>query len=112
MMNEERTNCLNCGAPLHYNETQYGSTAKCKFCDTEFHIDKLGRVEEYKVKIKMYNKIISFYIGTMKVEPVILDTTMLCDGTRRFIDSAIPNITLELHSYNIEDLENGDVEDE
>lgn len=24
---EEKTNCKNCGAPLHYDETSYGSTA-------------------------------------------------------------------------------------
>lgn len=111
-MSKEHTNCLNCGAPLHYDETQYGSIAKCNFCDAEYHIDKLGRVEEYKVKIKIYNKIISFYIGEMKVEPVILDATMLCDGTRRFVSGGTPHITLQLHSYDIEDLENGDEEDE
>lgn len=103
-MNKEQTNCLNCNAPLHYNETNYGSTAKCKYCDTEYHIDKLGRVEEYKVKIKMYNKIISFYVGCMHYEPVMLDTTTLLDGRRTYITSDVPNITLELHSYDIEDI--------
>lgn len=103
-MSEEKTNCLNCGAPLHYDETSYGSTAKCKYCDTEYHIDKLGRVEEYKVKLKMYNKIISFYIGSMKIEPNITETTTLWDIKRKYIVNSVPNITIELHSYDIEDL--------
>lgn len=100
----ENTNCLNCGAPLHYDETNYGSCAKCKYCDTEYHIDKLGRVEEYKVKLKMYNKIISFYLGSMTYEPVMTDITMLCDGRlKRTVGLGCPNITIELHSYDMED---------
>lgn len=105
---KEHTNCLNCGAPLHYNETNYGSIAKCSYCDTEYHIDKLGRVEEYKVKLKMHNRIISFYIGSMQYEPTMLETTRLCDRERTYIMSGVPNITLTLHSYDIEDLEGGD----
>lgn len=106
---KEHTNCLNCGAPLHYNETNYGSTAKCSYCGTEYHIDKLGRVEEYKVKLKMHNKIISFYLVDMAYEPVILETTYLCDNEVYSIpDIGCPNITLTLHSYDMEDLEGGD----
>lgn len=104
-MNKEMTNCLNCGAPLHYDENNYGSCARCKYCDTEYNIDKLGRVEEYKVKLKMQGKIISFYLGSMVYEPVMIDTTtMSCDGRfERMVSLGCPNITIELHSYDMED---------
>ena len=103
---EEKTNCLNCGSPLHYDETSYGSIAKCQYCGTEYHIDKLGRVEEYKVKIKMQGKIISFYISTMKYE---LDNNFDCyrnfSGELCVIKRKIdPTITLELVSYDIEEV--------
>lgn len=102
---EEKTNCMNCGAPLHYDETSYGSTAKCAYCDTEYHIDKLGRVEEYKVKLKMQGHIISFYIGTMTYEPPPMETYRTYSGEMYFVPvCSCPNITLELHSYDIEEI--------
>lgn len=36
---KEYRNCTNCGAPLHYDETNYGSVAKCQYCGTEYHIE-------------------------------------------------------------------------
>ena len=101
----ERVNCLNCGAPLHYDETNYGSTAKCQYCRSEYHIDKLGRVEEFKVKIKMGEKIISFYINTMQYEPVFdRDLTFRdCEG-RLSIRPVEPIITLTLTSYEMKDV--------
>ena len=103
----ERTNCLNCGSPLHYDETSYGSTAKCEYCGTEYHIDKLGRVEEYKVKIKIQGKIVDFYIGEMSVtnRPFLDDTTFYdCKGRTMINKSIQPEIELRLISYNIEDV--------
>ena len=35
-MNKEITNCLNCGAPLHYNDND--TICKCEYCDTEYHL--------------------------------------------------------------------------
>lgn len=105
----ERTNCMNCGSPLHYDETSYGSTAKCAYCDTEYHIDKLGRVEEYKVKLKMQGHIISFYIGTMTYQPAPIETYRTLDGDMHFVPvCSCPTITLELYSYAIEDIEEGE----
>ena len=105
----ERTNCMNCGSPLHYDETNYGSTAKCAYCDTEYHIDKLGRVEEYKVKLKMQGHIISFYIGTMTYEPPPMETYRTYSGEMHFVPvCSCPNITLELHSYAIEEVDDND----
>lgn len=64
------TNCLNCGAPLHYTETDYGRISKCEHCGTEYHIDELDRVEEYKVKIKIMGEVVDFYIDNMKMYPL------------------------------------------
>jgi hypothetical protein len=100
---------MNCGAPLHYDETSYGSTAKCPYCDTEYHIDKLGRVEEYKVKLKMFGKIMSFYIGTITCEPIPIDSYRTIDGEMHCVPRwHCPDITLELHSYAMEDIEEGE----
>lgn len=66
----KETNCINCGAPLHYDETNYGELAKCQYCNTEYHIDRLGRIEEYNVKIKIMGKTIDFYVSEMKIQPI------------------------------------------
>ena len=65
---ELRTNCKNCGASLHYDETNYGKTAICKYCRQEYHVDELGRIEEYKVKIDFMGKVRTFYIESFSVD--------------------------------------------
>lgn len=57
------TNCANCGAPLIYDNDRYGSMAKCPYCKTQYHMDRLGKIEEYKVKIMFMGKIRDFYIS-------------------------------------------------
>lgn len=99
------TNCHNCGAPLKYDEKNYGSTAKCKYCNTEYHIDNLGRIEEYKVKLMFYGKIVTFYVGSVMVESPCIETTSIIDDVRTYIRPSMPDITLELHSINIEDID-------
>ncbi len=99
------TNCHNCGASLKYNEKNYGSTAKCEYCNTEYHIDKLGRIEEYKVKLMMYGKIVTFYVYSMQAEYPCIETTSLQDNARTYIYPAGPELTLELHSIDFEDIE-------
>lgn len=61
------TNCLNCGAALIYGQNDYESMVKCPYCNTEYHIDRLGRVEEYKVKLQIYGAIHEFYIGEVRL---------------------------------------------
>lgn len=78
---ELRTNCKNCGAPLEYDRTKYGKTTKCKYCRTEYHIDLLGRVEEYKVKLEIMGEIREFYIGEIEVHPIVTDAFRGIDGT-------------------------------
>lgn len=64
---EFRTNCKNCGAALHYDKSDYGKIAKCSYCDTEYHIDLLGRIEEYKVKLEFMGEIKEYYIGDWEI---------------------------------------------
>lgn len=65
---ELRTNCKNCGASLHYDETKYGKKVRCEYCRQEYHIDLLGRVEEYKVKLEVLGEIKEFYIGEIETQ--------------------------------------------
>ncbi len=82
---ELRTNCKNCGAPLHYDRTNYGRTAQCKYCGTEYHIDLLGKVEEYKIKIEMMGEMKEFYIGNWEIK------TLYCgDSGRNIHGNLIP----------------------
>ena len=75
-----QTNCKNCGAPLHYNETNYGKTSKCEYCGTEYHIDKLGRIEEYKIKIEFMGEIKEYYIGHWEIHPIYRNAFRDIDG--------------------------------
>ena len=77
---ELRTNCKNCGAPLHYDKTNYGKTAKCEYCRQEYHIDLLGRIEEYKVKLEFMGSIKEFYIGNFELHPIMTDAYRGLDG--------------------------------
>lgn len=77
---ELRTNCKNCGASLHYDKTNYGKTAQCEYCRQEYHIDLLGRVEEYKIKIEIMGQIKEFYIGEFTIEPIMQDSYRGLDG--------------------------------
>jgi hypothetical protein len=71
------TNCTNCGAPLKFKEQDYGKLAKCSYCDTEYHLDLLGRVEEYKVKLKIMGEVKEFYISQLEVDPFSFDNTYM-----------------------------------
>ena len=100
-----KQNCINCGALLHYDETSYGKLSKCKYCGTEYHIDMLGRVEEYKVKLKLYNKIIYCYVNSITVQPPEVDTFRTIDGKcHRYVLNSNPQIELNLFSYDMEDI--------
>lgn len=68
-----RTNCLNCGAPLRYDKTSYGRSCKCEYCGTEYHIDEIGEVEEYTVKLKINGEIHKFYISDLEIHHLYND---------------------------------------
>lgn len=94
--------CLNCGASINYNKVKNGAY-RCPYCREYYHIDQYGIVEEYKVKLKYGGKIVTFYIGNMEIEPV-LDTYRTIDGKMcTTVISGMPNITLTLHSMDIEE---------
>ena len=93
---ELRTNCKNCGASLHYDETNYGKKVKCQYCRQEYHIDTLGRIEEYKVKLEIYGKVIDFYINSIEIKPDFYEVTSLADNDRTFIQSNHSDINIEL----------------
>lgn len=60
-------NCKNCGACLTYGTNEYESTAKCEYCGSEYHIDRLGKIEEYKVKMDIMGSVREFYIEEVTV---------------------------------------------
>ena len=92
---ELRTNCKNCGASLHYDVTNYGKKVQCKYCRQEYHIDLLGRIEEYKVKLEFMGRVIDFYIRSFTVEPDTMEYSYIDDfrSTTRVLGT---DITLEL----------------
>ncbi len=67
---EEITNCINCGAPLKYGENEYENLAKCSYCGTEYHIDRLGKIEEYKVNLMINGEIHKFYLSEFKLHHI------------------------------------------
>lgn len=71
---EHIINCKNCGAPLHYDKTNYGRTAICNYCNSEYHLDLLGRLEEYKIKINIMGQVKEFYIGNWEVKSIFRDS--------------------------------------
>jgi hypothetical protein len=78
---ELNTNCKNCGGLLRYDKTNYGKTAKCEYCGTEYHIDLLGRVEEYKIKLEFMGEMKEFYIGKWEMNPIFKESFRGIDGT-------------------------------
>lgn len=101
-MEVKKSNCLNCGASINYNKIKNG-VYQCPYCREYYHIDQYGLVEEYKVKLRYGGKVITFYIGNMEIEPVY-DTYRTIDGRMQTtMIIGMPNITLTLHSMNIED---------
>jgi hypothetical protein len=69
-----KTNCINCGAPLH-NE-------KCDYCGTEYHLDNCGQINEYKVKINILGQEKEFYIGRIERHSLFsADTCRNIDGS-------------------------------
>mgnify|MGYP002854250237 CR=1 FL=1 len=88
-------NCKNCGAPLHYNLKN--RKARCSYCDSEYHLDDLGRVKEYIVEIEIFGKREKFYIANIDIER-LYDEYRSLDGCMRTIPQK-NIIKLELISY-------------
>ena len=74
-----KTNCINCGAPLH-NE-------KCEYCGTEYHLDNFGQINEYKVKLNILGKEKYFYISNVETHSIYGDCSRDISG--RLVGSKI-----------------------
>ena len=94
--------CLNCGASINYDKIKNG-IYQCSYCREYYHIDQYGVVEEYKVKLKYGGKIVTFYIGSMEVESVYDEYRTIDGRLHTTMISRIPNITLTLHSLDIQE---------
>ena len=77
-MGINRTNCKNCGAPLKYDLNN--RIATCQYCNTEYHLDNLGRIEEYKVELEIMGQKRIFYIDCVTIEPVYVDVYRTISG--------------------------------
>lgn len=91
-----QTNCKNCGAILHYDTAN--RIAKCSYCETEYHLDNLGRIEEYKVELEIMGQRRMFYIETITVRPTYYDFGRNLDGTLISVKTG-DNIEISLISY-------------
>lgn len=104
-MKAKQDKCLNCGASINYNKVENG-VYQCPYCREYYHIDEYGMIDEYKVKLKYMGKIIHCYLGSMKCEysPQI-DTYRTMTGELSINRYVEPQITFELTSYKIEDID-------
>ena len=89
----------NCGASLTYDERNYNGEVTCQYCRTKYHLDNLGKIEEYKVKLMFLGKVRNFYISEMTQH-------YLTTGVKRTVNGGIernilaePIFDLHLISY-------------
>ena len=94
------TNCCNCGAVMEYSKQDYGGMYKCSYCGTEHHIDLLGRIEEYKVKLMWQGHLIEAWLQEIEMQPIYEEFYSL-DGHRTRIMSS-PMLTLTLSGQVVE----------
>lgn len=71
-----QTNCINCGAPL--------KNQKCEYCGTEYYLDTLGQINEYKIKVNIMGQEKDFYISKIEKQSIFGDsyrdvTNKICD---------------------------------
>lgn len=73
------TNCKNCGGTLKYEKEK----VFCPYCGAIYHLDNVGRIEEYKVELEIYGKKRKFYIGEIEIHHIVADVTRNIDGHLR-----------------------------
>ena len=78
---EYLTNCKNCNAPLYYDDEDY---AKCQYCGTEYHYDKIYKkkkmientnyvarqIDDRTIELELYGKKKKFYISEVEMHPI------------------------------------------
>ena len=100
-MNMKQDKCMNCGNSINYNEIENGVYV-CPFCRTKYHIDKLGYIEEYKVKLMFMGHLLECYLSSYGVESMPIETTYIgCDSHRTYITGP-QSVTLEFTGYFVE----------
>lgn len=95
--------CHNCGASLEYNEKDYNGEVTCKYCHTKYHLDALGKVEEYKVKLMIFGVVREFYIESVTID----SSDCYCECVReidselmtRIINTRPPKMILGMRSF-------------
>lgn len=92
MNNNVPTNCCNCGAVMEYSKQHYGGMYKCLYCGTEHHVDLLGRIEEYKVRLMWQGHLIEAWLDSVEMH-YVYDDWISVDGTRTTIMNT-PRFTL------------------
>lgn len=94
-----QTNCKNCGSVLHFDREH--KLAICEYCSSEYHLDNLGMIEEYKVELEVMGERMTFYINCITVEPEYfeLETTCLNEFNNAVVKRNKDTIKLELVSY-------------
>ena len=95
------TNCTNCGAVMEYSKQYYGGMYKCPYCNTEYHIDLLGRVEEYKVKFKWMGRIVDAYLSSVRCDYSSVNTSWKIETDQRVTYDSTPTLTFEFISTSI-----------
>lgn len=84
------TNCINCGAPLQ--------GTKCGYCNTEYHLDDLGRLKDYHtVKLELFGKTMEFYINYITSTPNYEQFELVGCG-RKIVQMGPPIVELNLVS--------------
>ena len=76
-----RTNCKNCGAPLHYDKDK--EIIKCDYCGSEYEF--IPTIKDFRQIIKFYigGRIRKFYISEIICEPIYCDYEFISDYTPR-----------------------------
>lgn len=64
----DRTNCKNCGAPLHYNKDE--ELLKCDYCGSEYEF--IPTIKDFRQVIKFYigGRVRKFYISEIRCTPI------------------------------------------
>lgn len=91
--------CINCGASIDYSKVENG-IYRCEYCREYYHIDQYQNIEEYNIKLKIGNKIRTFYITERRFD--LRPSLFIRMENGKFIEgrASEPHITLTLESYD------------
>lgn len=89
------TNCKNCGGTIKHEIDK--KRFICPYCGTEYHLDNLGRIEEYKVDIEIFGETKKFYISSANMGESVVYSDTYRDINGNFkINKVKPKIKLTL----------------